>query len=119
MKCKYWDCGWCYAPENVETNATQGGCFEPEYCPYTKQMTNQQPPDIIEIGGVKYQRAEEPKLPTLLDIIREWNDNEDYPTCEELVNRIEEWMPAEVIEDGEDYNNGWNDCLKLMRDKIK
>jgi hypothetical protein len=82
-------------------------------------MTNQQPPDIIEIGGVKYQRVEEPKPPTLLDIIREWNDNEDYPTCEELVNRIEEWMPAEVIGDGEDYNNGWNDCLKLMRDKIK
>jgi len=42
MKCKYWDCGWCYAPENVKTNATQGGCFEPEYCPYTKQMTEEQ-----------------------------------------------------------------------------
>ena len=41
MKCKYWDCGWCYAPENVKTNATQGGCFEPEYCPYTKQMTEE------------------------------------------------------------------------------
>lgn len=41
MKCKYNDCGWCYAPENVKTNATQGGCFEPEYCPYTKQMTEE------------------------------------------------------------------------------
>jgi hypothetical protein len=41
MKCKYNDCGWCYAPENVETNATRGGCFEPEYCPYTKQMTEE------------------------------------------------------------------------------
>ena len=41
MKCRYWDCGWCYAPENVKTNATQGGCFEPEYCPYTKQMTEE------------------------------------------------------------------------------
>lgn len=34
MKCKYWDAGWCYAPKDVKTNATQGGCFEPEYCPY-------------------------------------------------------------------------------------
>ena len=137
MKCKYWDAGWCYAPENVETNATQGGCFEPEYCPYTKQMTNPNKTikdsdqyskitfnypiddEIVMINGVKYQRVEEPKLPTLLDIIREWNDNEDYPTCEELVNRIEEWMPAEVIEDGEDYNNGWNDCLKEILRNLK
>jgi hypothetical protein len=34
MTCKYYDCGWCYSPENVETNAVQGGCFEPERCPY-------------------------------------------------------------------------------------
>jgi hypothetical protein len=31
--CKYWDAGWCYAPDYLKTNATQGGCFEPEYCP--------------------------------------------------------------------------------------
>jgi len=96
-------------------------------------MTNQQPterissfpehfhPDIIEIGGVKYQRIEEPKKPqTLYEIIREWNDNEDYPTCEELVSRIEsEWFPTEVIEDGEDYNKGWNECLRNLKEKLK
>lgn len=39
-KCKYWDCGFCYAPDDVKTNATQSGCFEPEHCPYLKsQMT--------------------------------------------------------------------------------
>jgi hypothetical protein len=37
-KCKHWDCGWCYAPDDVKTNATQGGCFEPEYCPYLKSQ---------------------------------------------------------------------------------
>ena len=31
--CKYYDCGWCYAPDYLKTNAVQGGCFEPEYCP--------------------------------------------------------------------------------------
>jgi hypothetical protein len=49
MKCRYWDCGWCYAPENVKTNATQGGCFEPEYCPYTKQMTEYKCPKWEEV----------------------------------------------------------------------
>lgn len=40
MTCKYFDCGWCYAPNNVKTNAVQGGCFEPQFCPYLKsQMT--------------------------------------------------------------------------------
>ena len=31
--CKYWDSGFCYAPDYLKTNAVQGGCFEPEYCP--------------------------------------------------------------------------------------
>lgn len=45
MTCKYFDCGFCYAPEGVKNNAVQGGCFEPEYCPYlmeNKQMTEQE-----------------------------------------------------------------------------
>lgn len=42
-KCKYWDCGWCYAPENEKTNAAQGGCFEPEYCPYLKSQITPAP----------------------------------------------------------------------------
>jgi hypothetical protein len=85
-----------------------------------KEMTNQQPLDIIEIGGVKYQRVEEPKPKTLLEIIREWNYDEDYLTDEELVNRIErQWLPDEVIEDGEDYNKGWNACLKYLQERIK
>jgi hypothetical protein len=37
-KCKYFDCGWCYAPDDIKTNATQSGCFEPEHCPYLKSQ---------------------------------------------------------------------------------
>jgi hypothetical protein len=119
MKCKYWDCGWCYAPENVETNATQGGCFEPEYCPYRKsQMTNQQPPDIIEIGGLKYQRLSEPKPETLYDIIYEWKYNTYDPTCEELVNRIGNWLP-DGVKSYSEYDDGWNDCIKVIRRKLR
>jgi len=82
-------------------------------------MTNQQPPDIIEIGGVKYQRVEEPKPPTLYEALHEVYYGTNYVHKEEICGVVERWLPAEVIEDGEDYNNGWNDCLKLMRDKIK
>ena len=33
--CKYWDCGWCYAPDNVGTNAdSQSACVNPSFCPY-------------------------------------------------------------------------------------
>ncbi len=33
--CKYWDCGWCYALDNVETNAdSQSACVNPPVCPY-------------------------------------------------------------------------------------
>jgi hypothetical protein len=82
-------------------------------------MTNLEPPDIIEIGGVKYQRIVKPQ--TLYGIIREWNDNEDYPTCEELVSRIEEWLPLEGSLDGKSYNYsaGWNDCIKYLKKNLK
>ena len=167
--CKYWDCGWCYAPDDVKTNATQGSCFEPEHCPYLKsqnQMTNEQTleceikeyaleieqkakeigkfKDILDrkeqqlkqmketdiskvlidgdtatIMGVKYKRVEEPKPQTLYDIIIEWNDNEDYLTCEELVNRIGNWLPCELEYDGEEYQLGWNDAIKTLKDKLR
>ena len=32
MTCKYFDCGFCYAPEDVKNNSVQGACIEPEYC---------------------------------------------------------------------------------------
>jgi len=33
--CKYWDCGWCYALDNVETNAdSQSACVNSSVCPY-------------------------------------------------------------------------------------
>ena len=42
--CKYLDCGWCYAPDDVETSASsQSACFDPDYCPYLKsQMTKEE-----------------------------------------------------------------------------
>jgi hypothetical protein len=80
-------------------------------------MTNQQPFDIIEIGGVKYQRIEEPKPPTLYEMF--CKKHLQFVSREVICEIVTEWLPPEVIEDGEDYNNGWNDCLKYLRGRIK
>ena len=89
-----------------------------------KEMTNQQPLDIIEIGGVKYKRVEEQKPITLENIIAGcmlFHNNEiQVKLLEHILDRIEkEWLPNEVIEDGEDYNNGWNDCLQYLKENLK
>jgi hypothetical protein len=78
-------------------------------------MTNQQPLDIIEIGGVKYQRVEEPKPQTLLEYFNSFG----IIGAEGICNIVAKWLPDEVIEDGEDYNNGWNDCLQHLKENLK
>jgi hypothetical protein len=51
MKCKYFDCGWCYAPIDVVTSASScGSCVYPEHCPYLKtEMTDKQP-EVMSSG---------------------------------------------------------------------
>jgi hypothetical protein len=71
--------------------------------------------EIVTINGVKYQRIEEPKQQTLLEYFNSFG----IVGAEGICNIVGKWLPSEVIEDGEDYNNGWNDCLKLMRLNLK
>ena len=82
--------------------------------------------NTVRIEGVKYQKVDEvntlpPKPPTLLEIIREWNDDDDDPPCEVLVDMICDWIPDELeYEENEiGYNQGWNDCLGEMKENLK
>ena len=76
--------------------------------------------ETIMIDGVKYQKIEEQKPQTLLEIIREWNDDDDNTPCEILVDMIEsEWLPNDDPHDGEEYQLGWNACLEYLRKKLK
>ncbi len=77
--------------------------------------------DVVIINGVEYKRVEEPKLTTLYDIILEWNDNDDYPTCDTLVDMIEEWLSDEIEYEygGGDYDKGWNDALCTIKWKLR
>jgi len=122
-KCKYWDCGFCYAPDDVKTNATQGGCFEPEHCPYLKsQMTETDiskvliEGDTATIMGVKYKRLEEPKPETLYDALQQL----DKPMfTDDVCKVVEEWLPDELEYDGEEYHIGWNDCLQKIKENLR
>jgi hypothetical protein len=128
-KCKHWDCGWCYAPDDVKTNALgNGGCIHSECCPYLKsqnQMTNETDiskvlieGDTATIMGVKYKRVEEPKPKTFREVIYEWKYDTYNLSCDVLVDMIEEWLPDEIVED-EDYDKGWNDALRTIKEKLR
>jgi predicted nuclease with TOPRIM domain len=74
--------------------------------------------NTVKIEGVEYKKVEKPKAPTLYDALCEKGNmyaNVSATVCE----IVKEWMPAEVIEDGEDYSEGWNNCIKYLRERIK
>lgn len=78
--------------------------------------------DTIEINGVKYKKVEKPKPETLLGIIRQWNDDDENPPCEDLVTAIERnWLPGErnSTYGGGYYDVGWNDCLEFLKKKLR
>ena len=74
--------------------------------------------EIVTINGVKYQRVEEPKPQTLYDALCEKHGRYSS-VCDTVCEIVKEWLPAEMIEDGEEYHYGWNACLKYLRERIK
>ena len=87
--------------------------------------------DTATIMGVKYQRIIEPKPRTLKDIISEWiviynirSDSVKDRITADLLERIEtKWLPDEIALDGlpgdAEYSSGWNDCLKVIGNKLR
>jgi hypothetical protein len=77
-------------------------------------------PNIIIIDGIKYQKVEEPKPPTLYDALYEkggmyssvWN---------RVIEIVEEWLPLEGCHElkSYDYSNGWNACLQHLKENLK
>jgi hypothetical protein len=72
--------------------------------------------DPPEYDVIEWDEKDNPK--TLLQIIREWCDDDNDPTCEELVNRISRWLPKS-FESCSDYDISWNDCLNEIKEKLK
>jgi hypothetical protein len=84
--------------------------YKPQVDYYDEQM--------VIVDGVQYQRVEPPKPPTLYDALCE-KGGMYSSVCDTVCEIVKEWLPPEVIEDGEEYHNGWNDCLKYLRERIK
>jgi hypothetical protein len=70
--------------------------------------------DYATIMGVKYKRVEPPKPTTLWDVMRD-ELGFSIDMCDEIVDAVEKWLPKE--HDTNSYK--WNECLKLMREKLR
>ena len=147
MKCRYWDCGWCYAPIDVVTSASScGSCIYPEHCLYLKtEMTTKQSKenttyitissghpiddDVVVINGVEYRKTVKPdikqKVKTLYDICVEWNDDDDNPPVSALIFKIEkEWTPLNLNQQKrrgftDSYSMGFDDAINMVRKTLK
>jgi hypothetical protein len=73
--------------------------------------------DTATIMGVKYKRVKPPKPKKLFDVIRNLGYSVDM--CYEILDAVKEWLPDEVEVDTEEYNAGWNDCLKVIGNKLR
>ena len=95
--------------------------MEQVYGPLNK---DKQPPDTIEIGGVKYKRVEDTQ-PTLYDKLETWIEYGNFSQSKdvlvnEILNIVKEFIP-------EPYDNkfmseyflGYNEAIKKMEKKLK
>lgn len=75
--------------------------------------------DTATIMGVKYKRVEEPKPKTLYEALDEVYYGTTYANKEDICGVVERWLPDENYSDGEDYDLGFNDCLKKIKDGLR
>ena len=74
--------------------------------------------DVVIINGIKYKRVEELKPETLYNVLRHGLEC-SIDMCDDIVDAVEEWLPDDDPHDGEEYQLGWNACLKFIRDKLR
>lgn len=87
---------------------------------HKNQMINkQEPPTIIEIGGVKYQRVEETGPKTLYQVF--YDDKWSNDGCNQLCDTVEEWMSQYTCDyvACREYLNGYNACLETLRNNLR
>lgn len=85
---------------------------------YTMKIFETIDENTVRIDGVEYKKVETPKPSTLLDIIRDWNDDEDDPPCEVLADMIADWLP-DRFQSYQGYGEGWNDCLDEIKENLR
>ena len=99
--------------EGLWFNEVKKGKYDEPYCPDEPEYYDE----------VEWDEKDNPK--TLLQIIREWCDDDNDPTCEELLNRISGWLPKPQSASGsqnvyvECTVEGFNDCLEKIKRKLR
>lgn len=109
--------------------------------PLLEKIRNAYPkPDVIEIGGVKYQRIEESHPKPMDDVVdrlikkykaqKLWNRVRDelgysIDCCDEIVDLVEKWIPEPQSAAGsqnvdvEFLVDGFNDCVRKMNEMLR
>ena len=133
MKCKYFDCGWCYAPIDVVTSASSSSsCIYPEHCPYLKtEMTKPTDADNAALFGkdlrvyskkemetkkmdnVESIEAEIKMLQSKLEFYKELEKTQPSPV-EEAYKKVFGYYPQTDVGDGywEYFQNGYKQAQK-------
>ena len=87
--------------------------------PKMTETNKQTAPDIIEIGGIKYQRVEEQPQPrTLHNILQTyWNVDESESIC----GFVEKWIPQYSCDwvVCKEYLDGYTDALNNLKANLK
>ena len=109
--------------------------------PLLDKIRNAYPkPDVIEIGGVKYQRIEEPHPKPMDEVVdrlikkyqaqKLWNRVRDelgysIDCCDSIVDLVESWLPEPQSAAGsqnvdvEFLVDGFNDCVRKMKEPLR
>ena len=131
--CKYYDCGWCYAPDDVKpsTSATpHKECLNPDFCLYLKSQMKETDISTVliegeyaTIMGVKYKRIEEPqsfydKLWGLLKTV-----HGDSVECDDMTDRVRDLIRENIPEYKKgvglaEYHLGYNEALRRVNERL-
>ena len=66
----------------------------------------------------KVEEEPKPTPETLYNIVRHLLGF-SIDMCDEIVDAVEDWLPNELIYDGEEYHLGWNDAIRTTKDKLR
>ncbi len=108
--------------------------------PILEKIKNAYPkPDVIEIGGVKYQRIDEPSKPmdeVVNRLVKKYEAQKlfnrlvdelgyDFDACNDVVDLVEDWLPKEQSAAGSQNVNtellvdGFNHCLEKIKGMLR
>lgn len=125
VKCQYNDCGWCYAPSHLNSNAVNGACQNPNECPTLneeKTMYPKQPKPInmVEIETGRWVKA----LSDFIDklggdspALRQWSGI--TPTPEKVVECLQELVDFHMYIAADNELDACCEWLKGIRGPMK